>query len=298
MPRRSLDPLDRFTLGYGAVLALTIGATVTSLTTGIALLALNTTVASLACFVLPSLRARQGVSRFLGIILPLLVFYLFYRETGLGLASPDIAWMDSHVARFEMAMWGQIGSEESSRFLGEILAFSYMAYVPLLLGVATLLMHRDAGDRAAETMVHRISISWGICYILFLLIPVTGPRFLFDNVQEAHMGTGVFSAIASLNQDYGMLRGGAFPSAHVAATAIATWSLWRSRRKFFWALLPLCVAVPVGAVYLGYHYIIDVVAGVAVTGLAVASERAISPKPRSRNCLAAEGGSSSGAEIP
>ncbi len=298
MSQRNREPLDRLTVVYGVVLALVIGVIEGDLTLGLAVLALNGCVALLAFFILPNLRGRKGLVRFLGITIPLLVFYLFYRETVLVLANPDIIWMDGQVARLEMGLWEGIKPERSSPALGEFLAFSYMAYVPLLLVAAALLMNWGRpGDRAAELMIRQICIVWGVCYVLFLLIPVTGPRFIFGNVQEARIGTGIFSAIAKLNQDHGMLRGAAFPSAHVAATTVVTCSMWRLGRKFFWALLPPCVAVAVGAVYLGYHYVVDVVAGIAVAILAIGLDRAVNRRNRARDVLPADRAAANGVEI-
>jgi membrane-associated phospholipid phosphatase len=261
------------TVAYGIVLAVLIGIIETDFTLTLAVFALNASVSVLAFFVLPGLRSRDGFVRFLGITLPLLVFYLFYRETDLVLSNADINWLDEQVAGFEISFWTRITPEQSAPLLGEFLAFSYMAYVPLLLGTATLLLgSKPQGNNSAASMIRQICIAWGICYILFLFIPVAGPRFAYENVQGARMGTGIFSALARLNQDHGMLHGAAFPSAHVAATVVATWSLRLTERKFFWVLLPMCIAVVVGAVYLGYHYFADVVAGAVVGVLAVISD--------------------------
>jgi membrane-associated phospholipid phosphatase len=124
-------------------------------------------------------------------------------------------------------------------------------------------------------MVRRICIAWGICYLVFVLVPVMGPRLLYPDFQVDRIGNGPFSAIARLNQDEGMLRGAAFPSAHLAATAVATWSSRCWRKALFWSVLPVAASIAFGAVYLGYHYITDVVAGVLVAVVAVLTDRTI-----------------------
>ena len=292
------DPMDTISIAYGLALAIVIGALVGRTTTGFALLLLNLGVGLVALTALPRLRARGGLSRFLGVTLPLIVFYLYYRETAVVLSQPDIAWLDRLVAGVELRAWESIASDPRSPVLGELFALAYMSYVPLLLVVAVgLLRHPDRGPMGqAERFVRRVCLSWGICYILFLAVPVLGPRFAFAGLQEPRMGTGPFSVIARLNQDHGMVRGAAFPSAHVAATVIALWSVWCSKRSWFWWLLPVGAGLAIGAVYLGYHYVIDVLAGIFIGGVAIGIDqvgvrhRAISRRwSSSREALHEEG---------
>lgn len=268
---RQHDPLDAIAIVYGLALAIVIGALVSRTMTGLALLLVNLGVGLVALSALPRLRARRGVARFLGVTFPLLVFYLYYRETAVVLSQPGIGWLDELVAGVELRAWESVGSDPRSQLLGELFALAYMSYVPLLLVTAVALLRLpDRGQvRPAESFVRRVCVAWGICYILFIIVPVLGPRFALLGVQEARMGAGPFSFVARLNQDHGMVRGAAFPSAHVAATGIALYSVWHCRRPWFWTLLPIGIGLAIGAVYLGYHYIIDVVLGIFIGGVAI-----------------------------
>jgi membrane-associated phospholipid phosphatase len=274
MPKQN-DPLDVISIVYGLSIAALIGILVGQATTGLALLLLNLSVGLAALLALPRLRARGGLRRFFGVTLPLLVFYLYYRETAVVLNQRGITWLDRLVAGPEMQVWENLASDPGSPFFGEVFALGYMAYVPLLLVVAVaLLRDPNRGPTGhAESYVRWVCISWSVCYILFLVIPVLGPRFAFPGLQEPRMGDGPFSFIARLNGDHGMVRGAAFPSAHVAATAIALWSVWCWRRAWFRWLLPAGLCLAVGAVYLGYHYVVDVLAGILVGAVAVAFDR-------------------------
>jgi membrane-associated phospholipid phosphatase len=243
---------------------------------GLGLLLLNLGLGLAASAVLPRLRARTGVSRFFGVALPLLVFFVFYREAAVALSQPDITWMDGRVARAELRLWEAATPARASAALGEVLALAYMSYVPLLIAVTVVLLRSPDQEsrRPAETFVRRVCLSWAICYVVFLLVPVQGPRFAFPGLQEPRMGTGPFSAIAHWNQEYGMLRGAAFPSAHIAATTVALWSAWRWERSSFRWFLPVGVTLSIGALYLGYHYVADVLGGIVVGVLAIAIDDA------------------------
>ena len=50
-------------------------------------------------------------------------------------------------------------------------------------------------------------------------------------------------------------------------------ALYESRRVLFWGLLPIAVSLSVGAVYFGYHYVTDVLAGAGVGFVAVGIDR-------------------------
>jgi hypothetical protein len=103
-----------------------------------------------------------------------------------------------------------------------------------------------------------------VCDLAFVLYPVMGPRFVFRDLQWSRMGSGGLARFARAYQEQGMLRGGAFPSAHVAGTVAVMAPLWRWRRTLFWALSPIAAGLMAGAVLFGYHYASDVVVGAGV----------------------------------
>jgi len=269
--RSSDDPVYAILMLFGVAYALMVGAASRDPLTGLGLVLLNLTVVAVALSVMPRMRASRGWIRFVGVTLPLFVFYLYFKEAGLALGGPDVVWLDSEIAGFELGWWESAGTDPRSPFLGELLALAYMSYVPLLLLVAVAMVRLPLRGAwaPAETYVRRICIAWAICYVLYLAVPVLGPRFVYTGYQGPRMGEGPASALARLNQSHGMLRGAAFPSAHLAATAVAVWSAWCWRRTLFLPVLSVSVALAIGAVYLGYHYVVDVAAGLLVAVLAI-----------------------------
>lgn len=263
------NPTERFTIGYGVAFGLLL-ASVGPTVPGLVATGVNLLLAGAAYRYLPRLRASAvGPIAFLGDTLPLLVFYLFYRECALVLNQPGVVWRDSVFKAFEPAALDAIPTGNLS--MGEWLAFGYMAYVPLLLLSAAVLGQRDSARRDAQRMIRQICYAWGACYAVFVLFPVLGPRLVNPAFQGTRMGTGPFSELALANQRWGMLRGASFPSAHVAATAVALIAIRGGRA--FWSLLPLGALIPIAAVYLGYHYVTDVAVGAATGAVAVALDR-------------------------
>ncbi len=243
-------------IGFGVLLTL-LGP----LGPGLLVVGANLLVAAVVLTFLPRLRAARnnGIAS-LGQMLPLLGFYLFYRECAVVLNQPGVPWHDLLVQTADRALVGP--GPHSAAAMGEWFAFGYMSYVPVLI-LAGLIQARRAGSPAGvEDVVQPICIAWGACYVVFVLFPVLGPRLADPAFQVGRIGAGPFTSLAVANQQYGMLWGAAFPSAHIAATVIALFIIRRS--LLFWLLLPIGLSIPVAAFYLGYHYLTDIIAGVVM----------------------------------
>jgi membrane-associated phospholipid phosphatase len=70
--------------------------------------------------------------------------------------------------------------------------------------------------------------------------------------------------VINLIEHFGRVHGAAFPSAHVAGSMVAILASWRYRRWLFWPCLPFFISMCVATVYGRYHYVADVLAGLAV----------------------------------
>jgi membrane-associated phospholipid phosphatase len=89
---------------------------------------------------------------------------------------------------------------------------------------------------------------------------------------------GPFHALVRLVQRAGV-HGNAFPSAHVAGALPPVIFAWRHAPRLGAALTLLVALMGPGAVYDGYHYASDVVAGIAVGAVAAAIVMAIQRSP-------------------
>ncbi|MCH8125078.1 phosphatase PAP2 family protein [candidate division KSB1 bacterium] len=274
---QSLKPnhLERFTaffaIGFGTLIWVLSGFS----SEGARLLMLNIGVAAIVLLTLPNLRsAKNLVAIFFGIALPLLVFYLFYRESMLVLGMPNIEWHDLQVSFLEAGLW-QHKENNFIPLIGDWFAFSYMVYVPMIILVIVMLIIRtpQGSQKSAESIVRHICLAWAMCYITFVTYPVLGPRLFYPDLQGPRMGSGLFSILAQFNHNNGMLYGGSFPSAHVAAIIVVLWNAWKARLPWFWVFLFLGVNLIAATVYLCYHYVSDILAGLMVGFLAISLDR-------------------------
>jgi membrane-associated phospholipid phosphatase len=109
--------------------------------------------------------------------------------------------------------------------------------------------------------------------LLFLLWPVEGPRYRapIDATVLPDIGHRITNWILATFS----ARGTAFPSSHMSLALTQVLVAWRYQRRLALVMLPVVVGIGLGAVYGGYHYLIDILAGVL---LAVLCVRFLSPR--------------------
>jgi membrane-associated phospholipid phosphatase len=172
---------------------------------------------------------------------------------------------DPWIARFDAALfpgqWYRIGARLPSAVL-ELAHAAYASYY-LLLFVPALVVERRR-PREVERYLLAVTATMVAHYALDFALPVAGPM-----AREGISGRGVLFVPAIEAAYRGFDRGGlAFPSTHVAAAVVAAAFAARRfgiGRPPVWALW--LAAIAASTVVCGYHYPIDVPAGLA-TGAA------------------------------
>src|ERR1700690_1427752 len=101
-------------------------------------------------------------------------------------------------------------------------------------------------------------------YIIAVLFPIESPYYTLAGINSAPLNGGYLTATIGLIEHFGRVHGAAFPSAHVAGSMVAVVASWRYRRWLFWVCLPFFICMCVATVYGRYHYVADVLAGIAV----------------------------------
>ncbi len=196
----------------------------------------------------------------------ILVPALYTELAVLNVAVHNGRYFDDIILRWEELLFGGQPSRELAAAmpwlpLSEFLHFSYIAYYLIIYGPFLLLYlrgRRDDHQRAAFT----IMLTFFAHYCFFIYFPVQGPRYLFP-APSGEIANGMMYQLAHQILEAGSSRGAAFPSSHVGVSfAQAAISVVLLRR---WSplLLVLSTGLAVGAVYGGFHYATDAVAGLA-----------------------------------
>jgi membrane-associated phospholipid phosphatase len=206
--------------------------------------------------------------------LPGLFFITVFEEVSflsLGLRG---AWQNDSLVAWEAALFAVPPAEwlhrYSSMWWRELLEFGYFSFYPLYPAVAGVLWawrHRARYAGAFRRMTDGLSVGYAVCYATYLLFPTRSPAHNAEQSAAALAGslpTGPFHFLVHLIQSGAGVHGNAFPSGHIMlGFAVLVFVVRYFPRAAPW--LAICVSLmSVGAVYDGYHYAVDVVAGAAL----------------------------------
>ena len=144
--------------------------------------------------------------------------------------------------------------------LSEALHAAYLSYYALIYLPPLALYLRGRRERFAYTVL-ALTVAYGVCFIIFALFPVDGPRFLRG---PAAAPPGSMRSLALALLEAGSSRGTAFPSSHVAASVVASLCALRFQPLAGIVVAILTAGLAVGAVYGGFHYGVDVLAGLMI----------------------------------
>jgi membrane-associated phospholipid phosphatase len=196
---------------------------------------------------------------------PLWGLPFFYRDVGMLNHILHSGFRDAVVLKWEQALFGLFPSVWlriwfPSTLLVELLHLSYVAYYALIpiVGFRLYLRGREELCRVFATTV---MLTFFTCYLIFILFPVAGPYYVF--IQNG-AGTGLFPRIVHGILAGGASRGTAFPSSHVAGALTVLWMTCRFERPLIPLIGVLSAGIFFGVVYCGFHYGIDVIAGLGI----------------------------------
>jgi membrane-associated phospholipid phosphatase len=201
---------------------------------------------------------------------PLVVGPWLYVELGWLIAGAGGPHWDTLVAAWEGAVFpGDPSWTLAPRWyvtwLSETLHFCYLSYYALIFVPPAMLWLRGRRRESTATIL-AIVVVFTMCFTTFMFFPVDGPRFLRG---PSHAPNGLIRSVVIALLEGGSSRGTAFPSAHVAVSVVATLLALRFQPAVGYVIAALTIGVAVGAVYGGYHYAVDVIAGVLFAGAAV-----------------------------
>ena len=166
----------------------------------------------------------------------------------------------------------------------ELMHLGYASYFPLI-AIVTLFYFFKRYDQFLRAEFIILG-AFFIYYVIFIILPVTGPQYYylaagFDQIAKGvfpdmgnyfstHMekattpgwSDGFFYSLVESMHDAGERPTAAFPSSHVGITTILMFLAWRTRCKpLFWGMMPFYVLMCFATVYIQAHYVIDVMAG-------------------------------------
>ncbi len=204
------------------------------------------------------------------------VFITVFEEVSFLSLSLRSGWQNVHVNEWEAllfalppALWMH---GRAAAWLVQFLEFGYFAFYPLypvVGGIFWVWRERPPFANAFRRLTDAASVGYLICYMTYLLLPVRSPANSVG-VQQFSGGAskGLFHNLVGLIQNHAGVHGNAFPSAHIMLAFVVLMFAYRFLPRLApWLLFPILLMC-VGAVYDGYHYSSDVIAG-ALLGIVV-----------------------------
>jgi len=152
----------------------------------------------------------------------------------------------------------------------DVLQVAYVMFYPMFLWGLLLLFKREYRD--FNSYAAAVALVQCATYLGYFLVPAMSPyrvaalpeyAGLFHFTQpiqgwliQPWLGPAIHHA-ESVTLD-------CFPSGHTAGAVTVLLAMWRWRRKVFWAILPIQTMLILATVYLRYHYVTDVLAGLVM----------------------------------
>ncbi|MBM6992300.1 MAG: phosphatase PAP2 family protein [Prevotella sp.] len=169
-------------------------------------------------------------------------------------------------------------------WMSELMDMAYASYFPIIAAVTLYYFFQRYKDFERAAFI--ILASFFAFYLIYDILPVTGPMYyykavgldqiakgVFPNVHDYfcnHMEMlpspgykdGIFYQLVAAAHNSGERPTAAFPSSHVGISVVCLLLAWRSgSRKLFFSILPFATLICLATVYIRAHYAIDVFAG-------------------------------------
>lgn len=209
-------------------------------------------------------KLTKPVIQFLRIAYPLLFISFFYSETD-ALNNVFFENLDYHFARFDTMIFGfqpslAFYNHFPEKWFSELMNFSYFSYYFLIAAYSIYIFVTDR--KLFINTIFLITCSFLIYYIIFILVPVSGPQYFFDPPHNKIADSGVFRTFVKWVEMLGERPTAAFPSSHVGMVLILIWMAWpKFIRTWYW-LIPFFVLLSFSTVYIKAHYGVDVLGGI------------------------------------
>ncbi len=229
------------------------------------------------------------VRNFLRHFYPVLLYTWFFCETGWLNRMFFTDYLDPTVIRWEQSLFGcqpSVLFMQKLPFLSvsELFYGAYFSYYLMISGVGLALFLRNRQQFFHYVSV--VSFLFYICYLVYIFLPVIGPRVFFreiagyelpDQIQQlavtdvypVAIKSGVFFRVMAFIYHVFEAPGAALPSSHVAVAACTVFFSFLYLPRVRYVHLATAVLLCLSTVYCRYHYGVDVLAGLVTAAVLI-----------------------------
>lgn len=217
------------------------------------------------------------------------IVFIIYSQVQIYIPFLNNNLFDNVLAEWDRVLFGTNPTEFLYQFSNPILTeyfqFSYMSYYisPVILGIE--LLNRET-KKYYNFMLRSILFSFYLSYLFYFFMPAIGPRFIihdFFNLSNELPGlllTDFFRNIVNIGggiptnavnpQDF--VNRDCMPSGHTWISIILIFTAFKTNSKFRYLILVLGISLIIATVYLRYHYVVDVIAGIILAFISIKFE--------------------------
>jgi membrane-associated phospholipid phosphatase len=221
-------------------------------------------------FVLKLSRDRKAMGKagtFFHHFSPILFVVLIYESLGdlIQYLQPDV---DPRLIQIDFSIFGVQPTLWMEQWIvpwfTDIMSLAYLSYyfIPVVL-IAVLYLK----DRMAEFDRSMFVLAFGyyVSFIGYILFPAIGPRYALTHLYSIPLeGSFITDFVRDTLNALEHNKRDCMPSGHTQIVLIALFLAHRYEKFLFYLFFPIICALILSTVYLRYHYVIDLFAGVAL----------------------------------
>jgi membrane-associated phospholipid phosphatase len=265
---REVRPADAVTLFFVALFALLTALFHDSIPSASKLL-VTYGILFILQLVLIRLRPEKGLSKiihdFIFPVSAVLIVYVSLTELITGVTPIDIDYRLIRADYLLLGVYPTVWLEKIvNPYLTEILQLSYTSYyfLPVILGMIVKANRKNA---EFDEGLFYILLCFYLSYVGYILFPALGPRYVMNHLQTVPLqGVFLFEWIYNFLNTVEGIKRDAFPSGHTAVTLVVLHLAYLYERKVFYFFLPVVILLLFSTVYCRYHYVVDILAGIAL----------------------------------
>lgn len=151
-----------------------------------------------------------------------------------------------------------------SSWLTELMSFFYGSYY-FLPFISILILYFKDKKEELNLSIFVLVFGYYLSFIGYILFPAIGPRYTQTDLFSKPLEGGIITDIVMGGLDIiAHNKRDVMPSGHTQISLIVLFLVYRYNRIIFYTYLPLVCGLILSTVYLRYHYVIDLFAGVAI----------------------------------
>ena len=201
-------------------------------------------------------------------LLILLMYYSLWGDATHLLVSRD---RDLQLIAWDQRLFGFQASVAMQRFISQPLTawmdFAYTFHILNVPIVGCFVYLRRPRPRYREMMAGVLMVTF-FGLIGYLLVPAVGPMYTLRELYTVPLRAPLEIVNRQIEfMDYARIQRDVFPSLHAGISFVVWLYAYRNSRRLFWILSPFILSLFVSTIYLRYHYLVDVLAGLILAPL-------------------------------